>query len=139
MRLLSVAFAVLLSFLFTGCSVWDDFNDQRYSRNNAAGDEWLSDQFDPAEVDVSGTYRSRDWGHTLLVQDGDKVRGHLGDYPVKGVVSGRKLYLLISQGGWYYYSAILEYIQPGVLVGSYSQSVPYQRYLREELELVASP
>lgn len=98
---------------------------------------WLSDQMFPPEVDISGTYRTPGWGTSLLVQNGRDVRGHLGDYPVKGVVSGNRAYLLVSEGGWYYYSAILEVPREGLLVGYYSRSVPYRRSMRRDLQLIA--
>jgi hypothetical protein len=124
---------------FAGCNAIQDFNNTRYDRNNEAGDVWLSDQMEPAAIEVSGTYRAEGWGKSYLSQTGRDVRGHLGDYPVRGVVSGSKLYLLVSEGGWYYYSAVLELVRPGLLVGSYSRSVPYRRDFRRDLELIANP
>ncbi|GAB4173083.1 MAG: hypothetical protein Fur0032_12650 [Terrimicrobiaceae bacterium] len=130
---------ILLGFLSFGCSAVQNFNDKRYGRNNEIGEQWLSDQMFPAEIDVSGDYSSREWGASFLSQNGRDVRGHLGDYPVKGVVSGRKLHLLVSDSGWYYYSAVLEQPRPGVLVGYYSRSVPFRRDLRRELQLFIRP
>lgn len=109
---------------------------KRYDRHNAQGDQWLSDQMEPALVDVSGIYTASGWGKCLLVQNGREVRGHIGDYPVTGVVSGEKVYLLISEGGWYYYSAILEMPREGFLVGYYARAIPFRRSARVSLQLI---
>lgn len=122
----------------SACSVVEEFNTKRYDRNNERGDAWLSDQMDPPTVDVSGTYRSKDWGRSFLAQSGRDVQGHIGDYPAKGIVSGDKVFLLVSEGGWYYYSAVLQMTHPGLLVGSYSRSIPYRRDFRRDMELVAT-
>jgi hypothetical protein len=126
-----------LAVVFVGCGPIQEFRMKRTDRHNEAGELWLSDQMFPPAVDVSGTYRTPDWGTSLLVQNGRDVRGHLGDYPVKGVVSGQRVYLLVSEGGWYYYSAILEVPRDGVLVGYYSRSVPYRKSMRRDLQMFA--
>lgn len=137
-RLLWVLFGgVAVALMVTGCGPIREFQMKRTDRHNEAGEIWLSDQMFPPEVDVSGTYRTPGWGTSLLVQNGRDVRGHLGDYPVKGVVSGKRVYLLVSDGGWYYYSAILEVPREGLLVGYYSRSVPYRRSIRRDLQLIA--
>jgi len=120
-----------------GCSYIDKFNTGRYDRHNALGDAWLSDQLNEPTINITGRYASAEWGESFLSQSGRDVRGHLGDYPVRGVVSGNKVFLLISESGWYYYSAILEMPQPGVLTGYYSRSVPYKKDLRRDLHLLA--
>ena len=124
---------------FSSCAPVHEFNTKRYDRHNEAGEAWLSDQMDAPEMDVSGEYKSREWGRTLFVQTGRDVRGHLGDYPVKGVVSGRKAHLLVSESGWYYYSVILEMPKPGLLTGTYSRSIPYRLEARRDILLVATP
>jgi hypothetical protein len=120
------------------CTAIDDFNTKRYDRHNELGDAWLSDQMEPPQIDISGSYKSEDWGRSYFSQTGADVRGHLGDYPVKGVVSGNKAYLLVSEGGWYYYSAILEMPRPGLLTGYYSRSIPYKKSQRRSLLLVTT-
>lgn len=129
--------ALLGCLLVGGCSVISQFNAGRYDRHNALGDAWLSDQVLEPSINITGRYVSPDWGESFFSQYGRDVRGHLGDYPVKGVVSGNKVYLLVSESGWYYYSAILEMPQPGVLNGYYSRSVPYKKDLRHSLQLLA--
>src|SRR5882757_10761924 len=86
-----------------GCETLENvrnFNQERYTRNNDHGKAWLSDQVFPAEVNISGTWKCDDWGPSAFAQTDRVVRGHLGPYPVEGVVSGRKAYLLVSDGGW---------------------------------------
>ena len=50
-------------------------------------------------------------------------------------VSGRKAYLLASQGGRYYYSIVLEMPSPNLLIGYYSRSIPYQSSSRRDIRL----
>lgn len=118
-----------------GCSVIGDVQDGRYHRNNKAGDRWLSDQFEAAEVNVSGNWVSSDWGHGTLRQNGRNVSGALGGYNVTGVVSGRTAYLLIADGDWYYYSAILEMPRAGVLTGRFSRAIPFVRSFSRSMRL----
>lgn len=125
----------LLLLALAGCETVRDFNRERYSRNNALGDAWLSDQMFPPEISIAGNWTSRSWGKAFFAQNDNRVRGYLGDYPVEGVVSGRKAYLLVSQGGWYYYSVVLEMPAPNVMIGYYSRSVPYEVNKRVDLRL----
>lgn len=132
-------FVVLaLAFSLTGCEVLQrvrNLNDERYTRNNDRGKAWLSDQTLPAEANISGEWKCDDWGNSAFAQDGRVVRGHLGDYPVEGVVSGRKAYLCVSDGGWIYYCAVLDIAGPDMLVGYYSRTVPYKYDQRKDLRL----
>jgi hypothetical protein len=131
--------ALVLSVAFTGCGILDEISNERYSRNNSKGTAWLSDQQLPAETDVSGTWQSRDWGKCFLAQTGRKVRGYIGDYQVEGVVSGTRAYLVLSQGSWQYYSAVLERPAPNLLIGYYSRSIPYQSGNRSDMRLDLQP
>jgi hypothetical protein len=125
----------LLPVLLAGCSVFSDIRDERYAKNNGIGDRWLSDQFETAEMNVAGKWMSGDWGHGSLEQNGRKVTGTLGGYNVTGVVSGRRLYLLIADGEWYYYSAVLDNPSPGVLTGRFSRAIPYVKTLSRPMRL----
>lgn len=129
--------ALLLAAILAlaGCETVRDFNKERYSRNNALGSAWLSDQMFPPEISVAGNWKSATWGKAFFAQTDNKVRGYLGDYPVEGVVSGKKAYLLVSQGGWYYYSVVLEMPAPQILIGYYSRGVPYEVNKRVDLRL----
>jgi hypothetical protein len=119
----------------TGCETVSRLSEERYSNNVAMGHAWISDQILPAEINVAGSWKSREWGEVFLSQTGRAVKGHVGDYPVDGVVSGQKVYLLASQGGWYHYSLVLEMLSPNLLIGYYSRSVPYQSSKRRDIRL----
>jgi hypothetical protein len=131
---LLVVLAVAASL--TGCQSIQNFSQERYSRNNEFGRAWLSDQIFPAEINVSGSWKSRDWGDSFFSQTDRAIRGNLGNYPVEGVVSGSKVYLLASSGGgWFHYSVILEQPAPNVLLGYYSRSIPYRSSNRRDVRL----
>lgn len=133
MRKSAVVF--LLLALLTGCSVVTEFNDARYNRNNKVGDNWLSDQTEPAGINVAGNWISNDWGHATLAQDGRRISGTIGGYTVHGVASGTRAYLLIAQGEWYYYSAVLELQRPGLLTGRFSRAIPYVKDFGRSMRL----
>ena len=135
MRNLRAAAVSTVAIILSGCGTLKDFNEERYLRNTENGRAWLSDQILPAEINVSGTWDTPDWGSVSLFQTGRDVRGKLGDFPVEGVVSGSKVYLLASEQGWNHYSLILEMPGPDVLLGYYSQSVPYQSARRRDIRL----
>jgi hypothetical protein len=118
-----------------GCGTVREFNSERYSRNNALGHAWLSDQMLPPEIFISGDWKSAAWGKAFFAQTDNRVRGYLGDYSVEGVDSGKKAYLLVGQDGWYYYSVVLEMPAPNILLGYYSRSVPYEMNKRVDLRL----
>lgn len=113
--------------LLSGCTLFREVREERYNRNNISGERWLSDQTNPALIDVSGRWTSGDWGAGRFTQAGRRVRGSLGDYQVSGVVSGAKAYLLFSSGDWYYYSAVLEEVRPGLLAGHFTRAIPFTR------------
>ncbi len=119
------AFALIVLSGFSGCSYVNEFNEKRYSRHNDRGEAWLSDQIEPAGLNVGGTWKSDDWGNGFLYQNGRTVSGQLGNYSVKGVVSGPRLYLLFRDGDWTYYSAVLDGPNPFVLEGRYTRSLPF--------------
>ncbi len=130
---LLVALAVAASFI--GCHSVRNFSQERYSRNNEFGHAWISDQIFPAEINISGSWKSRDWGDTFFSQTDRTIKGHLGNYPVDGVISGSKAYLLASSGGWYHYSIVLEMPAPHLLIGYYSRSIPYRSSTRRDIRL----
>jgi hypothetical protein len=57
------------------------------------GDEWLASKNGKAEVDISGSWNSPEWGFAMFNQVSNTVTGTLNDYNIKGVVSGREIYL----------------------------------------------
>jgi hypothetical protein len=48
------------------------------------------------------------WGTGKFEQNGSTVTGNLGQYIIKGMVSGNKLHLVLQTGGSVYYTAVLE-------------------------------
>ncbi len=131
---LLVVLAVAVSL--SGCQSVRNFSQERYARNNESGRAWLSDQILPAEINISGSWRSRDWGDSFFSQTDRAIQGNLGNYPVEGVVSGAKAYLLASSGGgWFHYSVVLEMPAPNVLLGYYSRSIPYRSSNRQDIRL----
>jgi hypothetical protein len=129
------ATALFLLAALSGCSVVTEFNDARYNRNNRTGDNWLSDQTEPAGINVDGNWTSDDWGHASFHQTGRRITGTIGSYNVHGVASGERVYLLIAQGDWYYYSAVLELQRPGLLTGRFSRAIPYVKNLGRPMRL----
>jgi hypothetical protein len=127
--------AFLLLAAFSGCSVVTEFNDARYNRNNKTGDNWLSDQSEPAAINIAGNWTSNDWGHASFTQSGRRITGTIGGYTAHGVASGNRAYLLIAQGEWYYYSAVLELQRPGLLTGRFSRAIPYVKSFGRPMRL----
>lgn len=115
-----VAVALSLAFIFSGCN-----NAQKYEQNRLAADKWLSEQSASSSLQVGGLWDAADWGVTKFTQSGKNVTGTIGQFNVKGVVSGSKLFLAISEDGWVYYTAILERSSASMLTGSYSYTVPF--------------
>ncbi len=78
----------------------------------------------PSEIDVTGRWRDIQgsglftWGEGYLRQEQGKVSGAIGEYHIKGVVSGKIVYLVFLSQGHAIYSARLEMFQD-LLTGSY--------------------
>jgi hypothetical protein len=51
------------------------------------------------------------------------------------VVSGERAYLLVAQGDWYYYSAVLELQRPGLLTGRFSRAIPFVKSVGRPMRL----
>jgi hypothetical protein len=84
------------------------------------GENWLASKTDKPEVNVSGKWSSPEWGEASLQQEGNRITGMLGDYPVKGVVSGKVLYLMMYSGDRVHYFAELTVTDENTLNGLYS-------------------
>lgn len=126
---------LLLAVCCSGCAVVERVRADRYTRNAAAADRWLSDQTQPPALRMAGTWTSQDWGRATFRQSGRIVEGSLGDYDVRGVVSGRRAYLLLSYADWNYYSVILEEVHPGTLAGNFSRAFPFRKALARPIRL----
>jgi hypothetical protein len=62
------------------------------------------------------------WGHGYMRQNHNKLKGVIGSYNVKGIVSGEIVYLVFYTGGTVYYTARLEMFEKGVLEGEYFEA-----------------
>ncbi len=78
----------------------------------------------PAEIDITGKWHDAEgstffgWGEGYLRQEGNQVSGAIGNYNIKGLVSGKTVYLVFLSGGSVYYTARLEMFQD-LLTGNY--------------------
>lgn len=120
----------LMGLFLIGCNT-----TEKYAANNAAGQRWLDEHRGGAGISVSGTWHSDEWGGGKLVQEGRTVNGTLGNYSVRGVISGQRAYLLLQSGGWIYYTAVLAKPSANELSGFYSYTVPFSLADQQELEL----
>jgi hypothetical protein len=84
------------------------------------GENWLASKKDKPEMDVSGAWSSPEWGAATLKQEGNRITGMLGDYPVKGVASGKGLYLMMYSGDSVHYFAELMATDKNTFKGLYS-------------------
>ena len=85
------------------------------------GENWLASKTDKPEMDISGTWSSPEWGAAILKQEGNRITGVLGDYPVKGVASGNSLYLMMYSGDTATYFAELKATDMNTFKGLYSK------------------
>jgi hypothetical protein len=100
-------------------------------------DTWLISKAgnDAPTINVSGTWQDMrkvdNWGNTKFFQNGNTVTGELGDFMVKGMVSGNKLFLVITYSNSVSFTANLEQTKTDELKGSYyyvndkDQKTPY--------------
>jgi hypothetical protein len=78
----------------------------------------------PHEIDVSGKWYDAQrstffgWGEGYLRQEQNKISGAIGNYNIKGLVSGKTVYLVFLYAGTIYYTARLEMFQD-LLTGNY--------------------
>jgi hypothetical protein len=120
MKALPFLVAIALALADFGCKSAED-----YARNNTATAGWLDAHAGQPAINVAGQWHSDDWGDALFKQKGNRVTGILGDRPIGGVLSGRTLYLAITDDGWTDYTAVLEPRGPRTLAGQYSDGVPF--------------
>jgi hypothetical protein len=85
------------------------------------GQKWLDSKTDKPEINISGTWISHEWGAATFKQEDNKITGMLGDYPVKGVVSGNSIYLLMYSQDSIHYSADLKLSDKETFNGFYSK------------------
>ena len=90
------------------------------------GREWLDEHKDAPQINVTGTWESRDWSNLTLTQaEGSRdVTGSDKKFELTGVVSGRSLYLLFAHSnGGVGFCATLTSDSDGSLTGMYSYRV----------------
>ena len=97
-------------------------------------DQWLASKTDEPTINIAGQWFSPEWGIAILKQEGRAVSGIIGDYPVKGVVSGDTIYLLMYAGEKVDYTAKLEASGTNIFTGLYSA----KHNIDEAIELEAS-
>lgn len=92
------------------------------TKGEAEGKAWLDAQKDPAALNVNGTWDSEEWGTFHLVQaNGSReVSGNGGGYEIAGIVSGKRLFMLISSRRSVDYCAIMSPNGENSLIGTYS-------------------
>lgn len=122
-------FLLAAALALAGCNT-----KEKYAANNAAGWAWLQSQARTPEIDVVGVWQSDVWGGAQLTQNGRSISGTMGNYTVRGRVSGPRAYLLLESGGWIHYTAVLARPSSSTLTGWYSSSVPYHVGDRQALE-----
>jgi hypothetical protein len=89
-------------------------------------DSWLNtiSGGEAAEIDITGKWHDPQgstffgWGEGYLIQEQNKIRGIIGNYNIKGIVSGKIVYLVFMYRGLVYYTARLELFQD-LLMGNY--------------------
>lgn len=119
-KFLVLSLAAITLIGFTSCKT-----AERYQRNNEAGEQWLAQHTASPRLNIAGNWQADDWGSATFYQSGRQITGTLGGFQVEGVVSGPRAYLLISEGGWIYYTMILGSPGSGRLSGYFSYSVPF--------------
>ena len=79
----------------------------------------------PPELDLTGRWHDPNgnammgWGEGYMRQQGEKISGAIGSYNIKGVVSGKRVYLVFLSGGAVYYTGRFEMFEKDLLVGNY--------------------
>lgn len=85
------------------------------------GEGWLDSKKDTPTINISGNWDSPEWGRGKFKQENRDMEGVLGDYPVKGVVSGNTVYLLMYSDKKVDYSAELSALDKDTFKGFYSK------------------
>lgn len=117
----NLSLLVVLVLGLAGCNL-----KEKYARNNAAADSWLAANRGAAGTNITGAWEAHDsgWGSIRFEQSGSRITGAMGNYSVRGVVSGSRVFLTLHSDGWVYYTATLR--KSGTLLtGFYSSSVPF--------------
>lgn len=89
-------------------------------------DPWLAtiSGAKPPEIDITGNWRDATgtgmmtWGQGYLHQEQNRVKGVIGSWNIKGIVSGKMVYLVFLMRDKVYYTARLENLKD-LLTGHY--------------------
>lgn len=100
-------------------------------------DSWLSGKAagQAASVNVTGTWKDSlnesdsfmSWGQGEWLQTGNNVTGNISTYVIKGIVSGKTVYLVLYNGEAVDYTAKLELRNNDELYGNYYKSRDIQQ------------
>lgn len=124
---------VVLGLSLSSCT----FLHEKYAANEKASVAYLAEKKSgPAKVNVEGVWYAPGWGAVVLNQEGGKLTGAFSDYyAVDGVVSGRKVYLTLTDDDWREYTVELTPKGREKLVGFYSAHVPFSESDQQEIVL----
>jgi hypothetical protein len=100
------------------------------------GEKWLASKQGAPEINISGTWTSPEWGSASFKQNEKEIVGTLGDYPAKGVVSGRSIYLYMYAGNKIDYFAELKAVDNNTLHGLYSKYEVIEEFTGKDRELL---
>ncbi len=116
--------AVVFGLSLSSCTILQE----KYAANEKAATAYLAEKkSSPARTNIEGVWYSPDWGIILLNQEpGGRLTGSFsGFYNVDGVVSGRNVYLTLTDDKWTEYTVELVAKGREKLVGNYSENVPF--------------
>jgi hypothetical protein len=88
------------------------------------GSDWLASKgTEPPGMNISGNWNSPSWNLVTIKQEGAKISGDGDGWPIKGVVSGKRAYLVFFdvKVKKVYYTAELQRGEDNTLVGHYSK------------------
>jgi hypothetical protein len=114
------------------------FLGKKYEKNNAATVAYLTEKNTAkAQMNVEGLWYSPQWGVVLLNQTPDgKVTGVVdGFLHAKGVVSGKNVYLALTDDDWTEYTVELRRSKWDQLKGYFSSWVPFNTIDQQEVVL----
>lgn len=125
--------AVVVALTFSSCHL-----KEKYARNEANAVAYLkTSQAKPAAASFKGVWQSPDWGVVAINQERNgKLSGQFGDdYAIRGVVSGKTAYLVLTADSWTHYTVELTKKNYNELTGFASGSVPFSSKDQEPLTL----
>ncbi len=110
---------LLIAFLaFVSCSTAMKREEIDPWLQNMAGDT-------SPEIHIEGWWKDAHtdaafgWGRGRIEQDGNKIDGAMGQYNLRGRISGNTVYLVFLSAGEVHYTGRLEMIEDGLLQGNY--------------------